>query len=92
MSNSGSLYEKLRGFIKYARGAFTSVAIILAVLHILFPTLGIDATTIALLAIGALPWIIPMLKSVELPGGIKIELRDLKAAAQKITTYPATII
>lgn len=59
-------------------------AIFLALLHIFVPNLGIDATLISLLIIAALPYIIPFIKSVELPGGFKIELKDVKAATDKI--------
>jgi len=41
---------------------------------------------LALIALAALPWFLPLLKSLELPGGIKIELRDVKAATEKITS------
>jgi hypothetical protein len=39
--------------------------------------LGIDSTTVLLLAIAALPWLGSIFKSVELPGGLKVEYRDL---------------
>lgn len=68
---------------KFAK-VISGVAIVLAILHIFNPGLGIDAILIALLIVAALPWMIPFLKSIELPGGVKIELKDVKAATDKI--------
>jgi len=70
-------------FTKIA-GTISLVSCLLAITHIIWPTLGIDATTIALLILAAFPWLIPVLKSVELPGGVKIELKDAKAATDKV--------
>jgi hypothetical protein len=67
-------------------------AVFLLILHILWPGLGIDITAIALLFIAALPFSGALLKTLassgvkklELPGGIKIELADAKAATDKV--------
>lgn len=67
-------------------------AILLLVLHVLWPALGIDITAIALLFIAALPFSDALLKTLassgvknlELPGGIKIELAEAKAATDKV--------
>lgn len=77
--------EKIKYFISIT-------AIILLLLHIILPNLGIDVTTIALLFISVLPFAGSLLKSLaslgvkklELPGGIKIELADAKAATDKV--------
>ena len=34
--------------------------------------------------LGVLPWFQPLIKSLELPGGLKIELQDVKEATEKI--------
>jgi hypothetical protein len=76
---------KIKYFISFA-------AIILLLLHIFLPSLGIDLTAIALLFISVLPFAGPLLKALassgvkklELPGGIKIELADAKAATDKV--------
>lgn len=73
---------RARHFKKY----FSSVAIALVILHLLFPKLVIDFVTISLVIIAVLPWIFPFLKSIELPGGFKIELKDTKAATDKVVT------
>lgn len=60
-------------------GNFLSIgAIILAILHIIYPHLGIDITTISLLIIAVLPQIIHIIKTIELPGGIKIYFKEVK--------------
>ena len=42
------------------------------------PQLSIDSITLTLLIIAILPWIAPLVKSIELPGGTKIEFQDLE--------------
>jgi hypothetical protein len=59
-------------------------SLIFAILHLIMPSLGIDAIFIALLVIAFLPWLMPFLKTLELPGGVKIEFKDVKAATDKI--------
>ena len=67
-------------------------AVFLLILHVLWPDLGIDITAIALLFIAVLPFSGAFLKTLassgvknlELPGGIKIELADAKAATDKV--------
>lgn len=69
--------------IKRLRQVVTLVALMLALGHILWPTLAIDAITLGLLVIAVVPWLAPLVKSLELPGGWKVELRELQAAAAK---------
>ena len=65
---------------------------LLLLLHLFWPSLGIDLVSIALLFVVTLPWIGPVLKdladsgvrNLELPGGIKIELADVKSATDKV--------
>jgi hypothetical protein len=54
--------------------AISGAALVLLVLHVLFPNLGIDATATGLLVLAALPWLLPFVKTFELPGGTKIEV------------------
>lgn len=59
-----------------------------AVLHAAFAKLPIDTLTLAFMVLAVLPFlpwkdILPRLKSVELPGGLKVELQDLEKAAEK---------
>jgi Domain of unknown function (DUF4145) len=62
----------------------TVLALLLALAHIIFPSITIDFVTIVLLLVAVLPWIAPIVKSVELPGGFKIQLQDVKEAAREL--------
>ncbi|MCK4605942.1 MAG: hypothetical protein KAU35_01470 [candidate division Zixibacteria bacterium] len=58
--------------------AITAVALAIGVLHLIKPDLGVDSVIIVLLVCAIVPWLFPMLRSVELPGGLKFEFRDLR--------------
>ncbi len=55
-----------------------------AAAHLFAPAISIDGIILGLIAIGLLPWFQPLVKSLELPGGVKIELQDVKGATEKI--------
>lgn len=59
-------------------------ALLLLTLHIAFPNVKVDAVSVTLVFLAALPWLIPFLKSFELPGGLKIELKDVIAVSEKM--------
>lgn len=56
----------------------TISAVVIGLLHLFFPSLKIDAILITLIIIAIIPWLEPLLKSVELPGGLKVEFQDFK--------------
>lgn len=58
-------------------------ALALALVHIIWPALAIDAITLALIVIAVLPWLAPLVKSLELPGGWKVEFQELQKAASR---------
>lgn len=60
--------------------AITAVALAIGALHFGRPELGIDGVIIILLVCAIAPWLLPILKSVELPGGLKFEFRELQRA------------
>ncbi len=60
------------------------IFIALAIIHILFPNINMDIITVIFIIFAFLPWIFPYIKSLEFPGGIKIELKDTKLATEKI--------
>ncbi|MEE9493674.1 MAG: hypothetical protein V3W04_09900 [Gammaproteobacteria bacterium] len=62
----------------------TAVAVLMAVGHTWFPEIKIDAIVVTLLGIGVLPWLGPLFKSVEIPGGVKVEFQELETAGKKI--------
>lgn len=78
--NSG---EEILG--KWLACIISGGALVLALIHILFPQLEIDEITIALIIIAIIPWFAPLLRRLELPGGVKIEFKDVKSATEKIT-------
>jgi hypothetical protein len=59
------------------------IAILLAVGHLIWPNAKIDAITIILIAIAVLPWLGSIFKSIELPGGVKVEYKDLEKAKEQ---------
>lgn len=46
--------------------------------------LDLDATSVGLLILATLPWLSPLIKSAQLPGGIGIEFQDIKRAADRV--------
>lgn len=61
------------------------ICVIFAGLHIAFPAVAIDYVTLLLLIAAILPWFAPLIKSLEVPGGFKIELQDVKTATDKVS-------
>ncbi|MCH7575863.1 MAG: hypothetical protein IIA59_12170 [Candidatus Marinimicrobia bacterium] len=55
----------------------------LAVANTLSATITIDATSLVLIIISILPWIAPLLKSLELPGGFKVQFRDIERITER---------
>ncbi|MCZ6528930.1 MAG: hypothetical protein O6949_01180 [Chloroflexi bacterium] len=64
-------------------GIITGLALALAAVHLLVPDIKIDAITIALLILAMAPWLAPLLKTIELPGGWKFEFRELKEKVEQ---------
>ncbi len=56
----------------------TVSAIVIAIVHLVWPDLSIDGITLALFVVAVLPWLAPLLKSLELPGGWKVEFQELQ--------------
>jgi len=62
----------------------SAVAILLAVAHLIWPDVRIDAITLALVVIAILPWLGSVFRSVELPGGMKVQYQELEKAQEQI--------
>lgn len=60
----------------------TALAMLGIIVHLIWPSLSIDWITLALLVVAVLPWLSPLLKSVEFPGGWKIEFQKLQKAKE----------
>ena len=71
--------------MKIIAGLISIFFIILASLHIFVDSVTIDIIVITLIVLASLPWALPYLKSFELPGGVKIELKDVKIAVEKVS-------
>lgn len=56
----------------------TIVAIALTLAHLFFPEVRIDAITVTLVIVAAVPWLSPLFKSLEFPGGLKFEFQEVK--------------
>ncbi len=74
-----------RSNMKNKTSAFTIsfLAILVAVVHLIWPKLTIDSITIALIIIAIIPWLGSLFKSLELPGGLKVEYHELQKATNK---------
>lgn len=75
-----------------AKFAISGTALGFSVLHHLFPKVSIDGVTLVLLVIAVLPWVMPFVKSVQLPGGFKIELQDVKEATSKVVSASLNVV
>jgi len=75
--------------IRRLQYGITIAAVVIAILHIIFPNLIIDAITITLLFIALVPWLSPLFKSLEFPGGLKIEFQEMKEQLETIIAKQA---
>jgi hypothetical protein len=62
----------------------SATAVILSIGHIIFPRLSIDAITLSFVIIAILPWLAPLFKTIELPGGLKVTFQELEQAEKKL--------
>jgi len=60
------------------QAAITTAAVAMAVAHLFWPAFEIDAIALSLLGVAAIPWLLPLLRSIELPGGLKFEFKELQ--------------
>ncbi|BCJ47375.1 hypothetical protein GCM10010168_17330 [Actinoplanes ianthinogenes] len=68
-------------------GAIISVlSVSLAIVHLIWPDLRIDAVTLALLVVAVVPWLGRIFARVELPGGWKLEYREFKRSVERELT------
>lgn len=67
--------------LKYS---ITITALCVAIAHIIWPSLKIDAITLALIVIALIPWLSPLFKSLKLPGGWEIQFQEVKEKVEAI--------
>ena len=65
------------------RSWVTLGALAIALAHIVFPKLAIDAVALVLIVVAVVPWLAPLFKSVQIPGGWKVEFQELQDVAAK---------
>lgn len=58
-------------------------AVLLVIGHLSFPNIKLDAVTLILIVVAILPWLTPLFKSVELPGGFKVEFQEFEKVKEK---------
>jgi len=61
----------------------TLIALFIGIAHVVWPNIEIDAITVFLLAVALLPWLIPLIRSLEFPGGWKVEFQELEKVKDK---------
>ena len=62
----------------------TLVALAFVVAHLIWPDLEIDAIALAFVGIAIVPWLGPLLESIEFPGGFKATFREVEARIQEV--------
>ncbi|MCX5846263.1 MAG: hypothetical protein NTW12_07890 [Deltaproteobacteria bacterium] len=67
--------------VKYG---ITIAALLIALAHLIWPTLTIDAITLTLFFIALIPWLSPLFKSLKFPGGLEIQFQDFKEKMETI--------
>ncbi len=68
----------------WLRWLITGIAILVAVIRIIFPDLSIDAVSLGLIILALAPWLSPIIKSIEIAGVGKIELQELKNQVEQL--------
>jgi hypothetical protein len=68
----------------WLRWLITIIAIVVALIRIIFPKLEIDAVSLGLIILALAPWLSPIVKSIEIVGVGKIELQELKDKVQQL--------
>lgn len=58
--------------------SITIGALLLAATHLVRPALSIDGVVAVLILVAIIPWVSPLFKSLELPGGLKFEFHELQ--------------
>jgi hypothetical protein len=70
----------------------TIAAVAAAIVHVVFPSVVPDAITAGFLVLAFLPWLAPLIKTVEVPGVGKIELREVERKAEEAKGAAASAV
>lgn len=69
--------------VKRIKYTVTLLALAIAFVHLIWPAIQIDTITLMLLIVALLPWLSSLFKSIELPGGLKIQYKDLEKIEER---------
>jgi hypothetical protein len=64
--------------------AISVTALVVAGVHLIWPELHIDAVTLALVVVAIAPWLAPIFKSIELPGGLRFEYQQIERQVREV--------
>lgn len=64
--------------------SLTAIVVVFLVVHSFVKEVTVDTTTVALVGLLIVIWLLPFATSLKLPGGASVELRDLEAASAKV--------
>jgi len=67
------------GFLNNASWLIPIAALVLMIIHLIWPALGIDAITLGLLILISLPWLSTLLENAQFPGGAGVTFRKIEA-------------
>lgn len=73
----GATSEAMESYRKVQFG-ITASALVVAIVHLWKPNLNIDSITVVLIVVAIVPWLAPLFRSMELPGGFKFEFNDFE--------------
>lgn len=63
--------------------SITVLVLLVALAHLVWPSVAIDAITVTLILAAVLPWLSSLFKSIELPGGLKVEYREVEKIEER---------
>jgi hypothetical protein len=85
VSDKIPLSEGNPGSLRRLKLIVSVIAIAALLVRMLIPQIKIDAVSLGFLALALIPWLSPLIKAAELPGGFKIEFQDIQKAAERVT-------
>jgi hypothetical protein len=62
----------------------TAIALAFVAAHLIWPDLEIDAIALAFVGIAIVPWLGPLLESIEFPGGFKANFREFQQRIEEV--------
>jgi hypothetical protein len=69
---------------RWAQITLSCLIFTLICLHLIFPKWAIDSITVTLLVLLLVVWILPWIKTLKIPGGAEIQMRDILKAEESL--------